>query len=257
MRLNPENGFPDNMLRDIFGGDPPDELLARLFGDNPPETLPADFIPTLYYLVYTGSERRADILFAYYRDGLSLWDIGKRYNVTRERIRQQISTAFKELRHPERLKILLGGLCAYQTAQVRQAREPAPAVSQARELEIRAETIRDVRASILDVFREISDEMKEAQDTVSENDAAAPMTLSLLTPISKIGLTTRTYNCLRRASVTTVQDIIEMGPSNLRKVRHLGKITYAEITDVLVKRFGENPGLWALPERHTQIQKGA
>lgn len=48
--------------------------------------------------------------------------------------------------------------------------------------------------------------------------------------INELGLSVRTHNCLRRAGINTVQDIVD-NYSRLHKARSLGKVSYKEITE--------------------------
>lgn len=53
------------------------------------------------------------------------------------------------------------------------------------------------------------------------------------TYIDVMNLSVRSYNCLRRAGKNTVGDIVRMSPTELYKVRNLGKRCYKEIIDRL------------------------
>lgn len=48
--------------------------------------------------------------------------------------------------------------------------------------------------------------------------------------IEKLGLSVRAYNCLRRAEINTVQDILDR-LEELPRVRNLGAKVYAEVMD--------------------------
>ena len=49
-------------------------------------------------------EKEADVIFCYYRDGMTLDDIGEKYSLSRERIRQIKAKAVRKLRYPPRVK---------------------------------------------------------------------------------------------------------------------------------------------------------
>ena len=82
--------YPDNLLYDIFGGE---WEFPR----------PADFDGSLEYVLRTLTERERRVLDFRYKDGLTFEEIGKRFCVTRERIRQIHAKSLRKLRHPERL----------------------------------------------------------------------------------------------------------------------------------------------------------
>jgi DNA-directed RNA polymerase subunit alpha len=56
------------------------------------------------------------------------------------------------------------------------------------------------------------------------------------TPIEDLDLTTRTYNCLKRADITKVGQVLQMDERALLSVRNLGQKSMEEIRDKLVER---------------------
>lgn len=56
------------------------------------------------------------------------------------------------------------------------------------------------------------------------------------TPIEELDLSTRTYNCLKRADITKVGQVMEMDEKALLSVRNLGQKSMEEIRDKLVER---------------------
>lgn len=56
------------------------------------------------------------------------------------------------------------------------------------------------------------------------------------TPIEDLDLTTRTYNCLKRADITKVGQVLEMDERALLSVRNLGQKSMEEIRDKLIDR---------------------
>lgn len=55
-------------------------------------------------------------------------------------------------------------------------------------------------------------------------------------PIEELDLTVRSYNCLKRAGVQTVQELTERTENELAKIRNLGKKSFNEILDKLAER---------------------
>lgn len=55
------------------------------------------------------------------------------------------------------------------------------------------------------------------------------------TPIEDLDLTTRTYNCLKRADITKVGQLLQMDEKDLLSVRNLGSKSIDEIKDKLVE----------------------
>ncbi|HHT38461.1 MAG TPA: DNA-directed RNA polymerase subunit alpha [Mollicutes bacterium] len=59
----------------------------------------------------------------------------------------------------------------------------------------------------------------------------------LETPIEELELSVRAYNCLKRASINNVQDLISKTENEMRKIRNLGKISLEEVVNK-VKELG-------------------
>ena len=104
--------YPDNLLYDIFGGE---WEFPR----------PGDFDGSLEYVLHSLTERERRVLDFRYKDGLTYEEIGKRFCVTRERIRQIHAKSFRKLRHPGRLNYLKYGVSGVIARQTESAREAA------------------------------------------------------------------------------------------------------------------------------------
>ena len=57
------------------------------------------------------------------------------------------------------------------------------------------------------------------------------ITKTLETPIEEIEFSVRAYNCLKRANINTVQDLISKKESEVTKIRNLGKKSLKEVID--------------------------
>ncbi|NJP05791.1 MAG: DNA-directed RNA polymerase subunit alpha [Chloroflexaceae bacterium] len=62
------------------------------------------------------------------------------------------------------------------------------------------------------------------------------------TPIDDLDLSTRTYNCLKRADITKVGQVLQMDEKALLSVRNLGQKSMEEIRDKLIERGYIEPG---------------
>ena len=51
--------------------------------------------------------------------------------------------------------------------------------------------------------------------------------------IEELELSVRSYNCLKRANISTVEDLISKSESEMMKVRNLGKKSFDEVTNKL------------------------
>ena len=52
-------------------------------------------------------------------------------------------------------------------------------------------------------------------------------------PIEDLELSVRSYNCLKRAGISTVQDLANKTEADMMKVRNLGKKSLDEVTNKL------------------------
>ena len=53
-------------------------------------------------------------------------------------------------------------------------------------------------------------------------------------PIEELELSVRSYNCLKRASISTVEDLTNKTQDEMMKVRNLGKKSLDEVTNKLI-----------------------
>lgn len=76
----------------------------------------------------------------------------------------------------------------------------------------------------------------DLDDIVDESGVMAEkkvdiITKTLETPIEEIEFSVRTYNCLKRANINTVQDLIDKREAEVNKIRNLGKKSLKEVID--------------------------
>lgn len=57
--------------------------------------------------------------------------------------------------------------------------------------------------------------------------------LQVDTPIEALGLTKRSYHCLKRARINTVEELTKRSRQDLLKIRNLGEISFNEIESKL------------------------
>ncbi|MBR6033231.1 MAG: DNA-directed RNA polymerase subunit alpha [Clostridia bacterium] len=83
----------------------------------------------------------------------------------------------------------------------------------------------------LDLFIDLSDTAKNTQIMVEKEDSKKGKVLEM--PIEELELSVRSYNCLKRAGISTVQDLANKSGSDMMKVRNLGKKSLDEVTNKL------------------------
>ena len=62
------------------------------------------------------------------------------------------------------------------------------------------------------------------------------------TPIEKLQLSPRAYNCLKLAQINTVGDVLKMSEKELLKIRNLGGQSLEELREKLHQHGFPNPG---------------
>ena len=91
-----------------------------------------------------------------------------------------------------------------------------------------------IASNILDnhysVFKELSDTGNEVKLVGIEEDEKAK---ALSIPIEELDLTVRSYNCLKRAGINTIEDLINRTENEMYKIRNLGLKSFDEIKAIL------------------------
>ncbi len=161
------------------------------------------------------SERERTVMEMRYRDHMTLEEVGRAFNVTRERIRQIEEKAFRKLRHPARIRQYA---CVPYREYQREVRKREEAERRCAEAEQR-----------LDWFLQHGDYKVNFTYTVSADNADDAIA-KLKTPIEDLDLSVRSFNCLRRAGVNTVGDILRIETEDdMYAIRNLGRKSVEEI----------------------------
>ena len=84
-----------------------------------------------------------------------------------------------------------------------------------------------VMSGHLDLFIELSETGKNAQIMIEKEENKKEKVLEM--PIEELELSVRSYNCLKRAGILTVQDLTNITESSMMKVRNLGKKSLDEV----------------------------
>ena len=72
---------------------------------------------------------------------------------------------------------------------------------------------------------------------VCGSEITEPIIEKLGTPIESLNLSSRARNCLQRASIESVEQLIQLNRKDFLRVRNLGERTASEIIE-RVKKFG-------------------
>ena len=80
----------------------------------------------------------------------------------------------------------------------------------------------------LELFIDLSETTKNTQVMVEKEESRKEKVLEM--SIEELELSVRSYNCLKRANISTVEDLISKSESEMMKVRNLGKKSFDEVT---------------------------
>ena len=80
----------------------------------------------------------------------------------------------------------------------------------------------------LELFIDLSETTKNTQVMVEKEESKKEKVLEM--SIEELELSVRSFNCLKRASIATVEDLVNKSESEMMKVRNLGKKSLDEVT---------------------------
>ena len=83
----------------------------------------------------------------------------------------------------------------------------------------------------LELFIDLSETTKNTQVMVEKEESKKEKVLEM--SIEELELSVRSYNCLKRANISTVEDLIRKSETEMMKVRNLGKKSFDEVTTKL------------------------
>ena len=83
----------------------------------------------------------------------------------------------------------------------------------------------------LNLFVELSDEAKSMEIMVESDDVVKEKVLEMT--IEELDMSVRSFNCLKRAGIDTVEDLINKTEEDMIKVRNLGKKSLEEVIEKL------------------------
>ena len=83
----------------------------------------------------------------------------------------------------------------------------------------------------LNIFVNLSDEARQAEIMVEKEEAEKEKMLVMT--IEELDLSVRSYNCLKRAGINTIQELTNKTESEMMKVRNLGRKSLEEVKNKL------------------------
>ena len=190
--------------------------------------LSKDELEELENILDTLPERERKVICSYYglcgNPAQTLRSIAKDLGITVELVRQIQNKAIRKLRHPARSR-RFPAFFSSRKAMQEHAQELTdeltklyenPIFNRAREIVTELENIRNLM--IVDIIHDPVLDQPIPGVTTSEN-----------IPIEELELNVRSYNCLRRAGIYYLSELLDLSYSDLVRIRHLGKKNADEI----------------------------
>lgn len=183
-----------------------EKLYAKVFGvsvEGARSIMPDDAEETVEEIMASLDDKYRDILVRRI-NGETLESIGAAYEISRERIRQIEAKVMRKLHNPARVRLLTMGRAA------------------AADMEngLREDLERVARQRVI---------IEEDERRLKEEEAA----MWRSKPIEELEPTVRSYNCLKRAGIDTVGDLVEWDSASLKQLRNFGRKSFVEIEDKL------------------------
>lgn len=152
------------------------------------------------------TDREEKIIRLYYIDGKTFEEIGKEFGFTRERIRQINEKAIKKLKLFK--KYFYGGKwCLMEELAKEEYQKYLETQKSYWKYESAKQYILQYESGVFLPIREQK--------------------------IENLDLTMRTYNCLKRAGIRTIDDLLNFSYYDLIKIRNLGRKSMKEILDTI------------------------
>lgn len=175
------------------------------------------YLPGIPEVLATLTEREAGVLAMRYQDKMTLEKIAQFYGVSRERIRQIEAKALRKLRHPARLRTIQG-----------------TSMTAMHELQLEHQKWQQKHHILVELYEHVKKSTAPLGAINLKDGANLSEATNILTkPIEDLNLSVRSYNCLRRAGITTVQELSQQSVDSIMQIRNLGRRSAEEIICVL------------------------
>lgn len=215
-KINDSVGYPFNLIDAIF-------CKEFVWVDD------EDHMNGLNHALATLSERERKIIRMRYYDIMTLEDVAKAFNVTRERIRQIEAKAVRKLRHPTRQNFILHGYEGGAELKNLKAREE--------ELDNREKLIEKREKALQDILERYKPKFDALHINIDMPFEMIQKEVELSIDIAEMDLSVRSYNCLKRIGINTIHDLIDVVEGDdyldLMKARNLGRKSLREIIEKL------------------------
>lgn len=197
----------------------PKNLLSEL--NIPTDNLPGDFNGTLEYVLYTKlSPREYVVIHRRFQDKKTLSEIGEECGVQKERIRQNEAHAIRKLQQQKTRNVLTVGIREY----CRKLQGGSYSTA------FQAGDQNGYKRGYMDCWKRRNRiTMRKSTGVEHTETEVSAETEVLNAGIETLDLSTRSFNCLKRAGRNTIRDVLDMTADDFLQCRNLGKKSMAEI----------------------------
>ena len=197
--------YPYNLFDAIKNGRPHIQL---------PDEVTEDNERGLWFAMSYLKEREKEIVIMRYKDGMTLKDIGDKYGIIGERVRQILTHAIRTLAAPKLVVMINRGPQGYIEYAVEKR------VNQ------KAEILADeaYKKGYREGYADGENKIKEKLPTMISGSNI---------PIEELDITVRPYNCLKSIGAETVFDILQFTEDDIKSIKNLGKKSSIEIAKAL------------------------
>jgi len=92
---------------------------------------------------------------------------------------------------------------------------------------------------IIELFKSISEhKIKKEKETIKEKSHVKPIDPYTHIAIEELQLSVRPYNCLKRAQINTIGDLLEYSPKKLQELKNFGRKSADEVFMTLKSKLG-------------------
>lgn len=103
------------------------------------------------------------------------------------------------------------------------------------------EALTDASHIIVNLFKSLCEnklEIKKSTDEKFEDSTATNIEPNTNVVIEELQLSVRSYNCLKKAQINTVGDLLQYSPAQLMELKNFGKKSAEEVFSILKNKFG-------------------
>lgn len=167
--------------------------------------------------------REQEVLTYRFVHGMTYDEIGPLYGVTRERIRQVEAKALRKLRGRRNVRELLQtGITGYWNKCINEKAQ-----------EIAQRVIEGYKFALDRAYAQRLDDECQRLKSDPEIVQKARHAELMATPIENLDLSVRSYNCLVRADIHTVEQLISRSYDELISIRNMGRRSTQEVMEKL------------------------